>query len=89
MTINLLLFLTNVRVKVQPVEDPGLRDLCVRFLLLEVFIVLSGSKPYALSFCLYHNYRLRWKEGRELSISVFYILIVFFSLSHDLYNLIL
>ena len=45
--------------------DLGLRDSPVGFPLLEISFVSSGSRPKALSLCLYHDYRLRQKQGGE------------------------
>ncbi len=37
---------------------------CAKFV-CRIFFVSSGSRPNALSFCLYHGYRLRQKKGRK------------------------
>ena len=57
-------------VKVQ--GDLGLRDSCVGFPLLEISFVSSGTRPNALSLCLYHDYRLRQKQGREQRAEYFF-----------------
>ena len=48
-----------------PGGEPGLRDSCVGFPLFEISFVSSESRPNALSLCLYHDYRLRQKQGGE------------------------
>lgn len=49
-----------------PGGDLGLRDPCVGFSLLEISFVSSGSRLNAfISLCLYHDYRLRQKQGGD------------------------
>ena len=51
--------------RMKSIGDLGVRDSCVRFPLIEISFVLSGSRPNALNVCLYHDYRLRQKQGGE------------------------